>query len=751
MKTFPLKLWQRVVIVAATSSLPLLAIASYLIDVSVSKDIRFTLQEMRGNAFQRPLERLLDLLPRHQAAVRAARDGDVAAPAAVTNTEIEIDRVFAELAANGGGELARALKTTRAETNPAQDLQNRLSAAATGWRRLKLTETAKAVDDNQTETLVAEIRALIGHAGNASNLILDTDIDSFYLVDITLNALPQTQERLGDITLKVGQWLRQGQVQSRLTQIVVMAALLRREDQDRITRDAEISVTSDGLAHGVSRSLQERLPAAVKGYLAANQDFLDLLNRVGAGGRVTAADFEKAGWNARAESFRLWEISSRELDALLAARVADYRRAKFWDFASMGATLLVTALAVWLVSVEFDITDRKETEARLLRMKNHLANIIDSLPAALVGLDRAGAVTQWNRQAETLTGQPAATALGRAVLAVLPEFAPWITALRDQAKTGSRASLERMYLESLGERQVFDLMLYPLGAGGSEGAVLRIENITERESAQAMMIQSEKMMSLGGLAAGMAHEINNPLGIITQAAQNIERRVSPDLPANQRIAAELGLPLGKMQDYFKRREILIFIQDIRDASSRAAKIIANMLQFSRKGGTERHWASLAELVDRTVELAANDYDLRKQFDFRGIKIVREYQADLPDLPVVVVEIQQVLLNLLKNAAQALAPAASDRVPTITLRLRREERHAVIEVVDNGCGMDEKVSRRVFEPFFTTKPPGVGTGLGLSVSYTIVTQNHQGLLSVESSAGAGSRFTIKLPLHEGTCS
>jgi signal transduction histidine kinase len=110
-----------------------------------------------------------------------------------------------------------------------------------------------------------------------------------------------------------------------------------------------------------------------------------------------------------------------------------------------------------------------------------------------------------------------------------------------------------------------------------------------------------------------------------------------------------------------------------------------------------------------------------------------------------VEIEQVLLNLLKNSAHALALNPPDKEPRITLRLRREERYALIEVEDNGPGMNEKVRTRVFEPFFTTKEPGIGTGLGLSVSYMIVTQNHKGLMEVESTPGKGTCFKVRLPL------
>jgi signal transduction histidine kinase len=244
----------------------------------------------------------------------------------------------------------------------------------------------------------------------------------------------------------------------------------------------------------------------------------------------------------------------------------------------------------------------------------------------------------------------------------------------------------------------------------------------------------------------MAHEINNPLGIISQAAQNIERRVSPDLPANRKVAEELGVNLEAIRTYFDRRQIPDFIDSIREASLRASRIIINMLRFSRSAETTMQYASLSQIIDQALELAASDYDLKKKYDFKSIEIVRDY-ADVPEVPMVLVEIEQVMLNLLKNAAQAMDGNPPDRKPRIILRVRREDKYAVLEVEDNGPGMPEDIRRRVFEPFFTTKDPGIGTGLGLSVSYTIVTQNHKGLMEVESTPGKGTCFKVRLPLSK----
>ncbi|HTP06452.1 MAG TPA: PAS domain S-box protein [Nitrospirota bacterium] len=399
------------------------------------------------------------------------------------------------------------------------------------------------------------------------------------------------------------------------------------------------------------------------------------------------------------------------------------------------------------VGTTVDITDRKRAEAEINSLKNYLSNIIDSMPSILVGMDNTRTVTQWNRQAEAFTGIPAGEAIGKPIVDLLPDFAPWIMTMGTDMDEHRPLSMEKLLIEKEGKRRFYDLMLYPLLIHDVGGAVLRIEDVTERARIQELMVQTEKMMSIGGLAAGMAHEINNPLGIITQAAQNIERRISLELHANRKVSEELGLNLEGIRAYFDKRQISDAIASIRTASSRAAKIVANMLQFSRRADTTMEPASLAQIVDQALELAASDYDLKKKYDFRSIDIIKDYQ-DMPQVPIVSMEIEQVILNLLKNAAQAMIANPPDRRPSITLRLRCEGRYAVLEVEDNGPGITEDIRRKVFEPFFTTKEPGVGTGLGLSVSYMIVTQNHKGLMEVQSTPGRGTLFKVRLPIGEG---
>jgi len=303
---------------------------------------------------------------------------------------------------------------------------------------------------------------------------------------------------------------------------------------------------------------------------------------------------------------------------------------------------------------------------------------------------------------------------------------------------------EVLYIRPDGSERIALLMVVPF----NETTVFGIaRDITERKKTQELMIQTEKMMSVGGLAAGMAHELNNPLGGIMQGIQNIQRRLSPGMKGNVTAAGETGIDLMQLQVYMEKRSINSLLDGIRDSGMKAAHIIANMLQFSRKSGSKMAPTHLPQLIESVLEIAGKDYDLKKRYDFRNIEIIREVEQDVPLVPCTETEIEQVMLNLLKNAAQAMAEAGSKGAShQITIRLFTDDKKATIEVEDTGPGMDAETRKNIFEPFFTTKPVGEGTGLGMSVSYYIIVNNHRGTMEVKSDPGSGARFIVTLPLN-----
>ncbi len=169
------------------------------------------------------------------------------------------------------------------------------------------------------------------------------------------------------------------------------------------------------------------------------------------------------------------------------------------------------------------------------------------------------------------------------------------------------------------------------------------------------------------------------------------------------------------------------------------------IYFARKSDSVKQKHCLEELIEKTLDLSQNDYDLKERYDFNQISIVREYDPDLPAVLCEESKIQQVIFNVFKNAAEAMDERGQGREkPKLTIRLSSEKNYICIEIEDNGPGMDEKTRKRIFEPFFTTKAVDKGTGLGLSVSYYIIVEDHKGIMNVESFPGMGTRFIIRLP-------
>jgi len=394
-----------------------------------------------------------------------------------------------------------------------------------------------------------------------------------------------------------------------------------------------------------------------------------------------------------------------------------------------------------------DITDRKRAEQELLALRNYLENIVDSMPSVLVGVDADGIITQWNRAATEATGLTFDDAQGRLLTDALPEMALEIERIKEAIKTRSTWEDSKRSRMVDGEELYEDVTIYPLIANGVTGAVIRVDDITPRVRIEEMMIQTEKMMSVGGLAAGMAHEINNPLGIILASTKNITKRLSANGKKNRQVAEECGIDLTKLETYIGKRGIADNFDWIQQAGARAAHIVSNMLDFSRKSDAEMEKQAINALLDTTVDLVFNDFSIRDFYDITRINFVRDYEDNLPEIQMFRVEIEQVLLNLLKNSIQALAEMGDDQPdPRITLKTGQAGGYVFVEIGDNGPGMDEETRKRVFEPFYTTKEIGVGTGLGLSVSFFIVTKNHNGEFQVESEPGKGSRFTIVLPTN-----
>lgn len=260
------------------------------------------------------------------------------------------------------------------------------------------------------------------------------------------------------------------------------------------------------------------------------------------------------------------------------------------------------------------------------------------------------------------------------------------------------------------------------------------------EQTQQQLLQSEKLAAIGQLAAGVAHEINNPIGFVNSNLGSLKSYVGKliglvdayEAALPKELPAELAALRQATDLDFLREDIPALLAESEDGLQRVTRIVQNLKDFSRVDRTDRHRADLNAALESTLNVVWNELKYKAE-------VVREL-GQLPEVDCVPAQINQVFMNLLVNAAQAI-----EQRGTIYLRSGAGDDHVWFEIEDTGCGMPPDVKNRIFEPFYTTKPIGKGTGLGLSISYDIIVKKHSGRLEVSSEPGKGTKFRITLPL------
>lgn len=267
------------------------------------------------------------------------------------------------------------------------------------------------------------------------------------------------------------------------------------------------------------------------------------------------------------------------------------------------------------------------------------------------------------------------------------------------------------------------------------------ESMEELKATQAQLIHAEKMASLGELTAGIAHEIQNPLNFVNNFSE-----------VNTELIGELKEELEKGDI----EEVKVIANDIanneekiKHHGKRADAIVKGMLQHSRSSTGEKELTDINLLADEYLRLAFHGYRAKEKSFNAAFKT--EFDDLLPKIYVIPQEIGRVLLNLINNAFQAVYEKSKsgigDYSPIVIVRTKMLTNKIEINVKDNGPGIPADVKDKIFQPFFTTKPAGEGTGLGLSLSYDIITKGHGGELTLVTKEGAGSKFTISLPLQK----
>jgi PAS domain S-box-containing protein len=362
-----------------------------------------------------------------------------------------------------------------------------------------------------------------------------------------------------------------------------------------------------------------------------------------------------------------------------------------------------------------DITEREKLGEEVRRVERHLASVVDCASDLVISLDPLGRIVTWNRAAERASGLSAEQVRGRPLLDFCAADGRE-TMAAVLARTPQDEAIQHVEVPLItadGQRHVpiaWNCSPMRDDGGGLTAIVAVGRDLTEQKRLEAQLVQSAKMASLGVMAGGIAHEVRNPLSIISTSAQLLLEH--PDNPA---LHAECA-----------RR--------IYAATSRAAVIIEHLLKFSRPSHEQFKTVALNQVLDDTVSL------LNHQLHHANVALERQSEDNLPTIQGNPELLQQVFTNLVLNACAAMPNGG-----TLSISARSGPGPSLeVHVADSGCGIPPEQLGRIFDPFFTTRPVGKGTGLGLSISYSIV-QQHGGTIEVASTLNQGSTFTVRLPV------
>ncbi len=381
------------------------------------------------------------------------------------------------------------------------------------------------------------------------------------------------------------------------------------------------------------------------------------------------------------------------------------------DFLSSDDVELVETIADY-VAVALDnaqlYSSLEQKALEIARLKDFSENIVESLNVGVLAVDLDGIVESWNTRMEQLFGVTRQEAVGRQLGSLLPE-----ELAREIAARGDAEQITGIYKQRLqhqGKLLTLNVSIAPLVSKSSEriGRLLLFDDVTQRERMEEQMSQTEKLTSLGLLAAGVAHEVNTPLAVISNYIQMLAKQMPEGDP---------------------RQSI---IEKIVKQTFRASEIVNNLLNFSRTGAAEAADVDVNRVVEETLALVAHPLKTSQ------IQVVKQLGETLPPVRGSANKLQQVFLNLFLNARDAMPSGGM-----LEVRTGAHNGSVEIEVADTGAGIAREHIHRIFDPFFTTKSNGRGTGLGLSVSYGII-KEHSGKIDVRSTPGKGTSFHVEFP-------
>lgn len=383
--------------------------------------------------------------------------------------------------------------------------------------------------------------------------------------------------------------------------------------------------------------------------------------------------------------------------------------------------------------LEKEIDQHQQTAGKLKNSEAYIKNILESMPMMLMGITANGIVTQWNRKAEEITGIAADKALHN----YLWQIYPVITVSQQQVDQAIRQNRPLTIKHSQRGHFHFDIIIYPLHEQGETSVVILVEDVTQRILTENMLIQRDKMSSMGELASTMAQDIDIPLQAVLADVKAIEDFLATVKTGD--LSPEAAANLEKLQSL------------LTTASAKgvhASAIINNLLDFARSqdSGAKKN-TDMVELMEKSIALANNVIALPGQLNFRDIEIRRDFEQNLPAIPCYPAELQQVFLNLFRHSCHALASVTvPNHHPVISIQIMECYEALWIKIQHNGVGLSLDEQKYIFEPFFNNPTALDDPSKRLSFSYFIVAEHHKGQMAVTSDVAVGSTFHLQLLLQ-----
>lgn len=383
--------------------------------------------------------------------------------------------------------------------------------------------------------------------------------------------------------------------------------------------------------------------------------------------------------------------------------------------------------------LEQEISEHVSTSTRLRSSEGYITDILKSMPLMLIGLNKEGLITQWNRCAEETTSILAENSLGKSLWEVYPA----ITLSSEQVDEAITSGKTITIKHSQRGQYYYDITIYPLQAQSELGVVILIDDITKKILAENMLIQNDKMSSVGELAAAMAHDINIPL-----------QSILFDLRSFQHLLTDSTTNLNEITDSKTFDTLKGLMEDAYEKGESMAAIAHNLQDFARGRSNEKQLANIVDIMEHTLELAGDVISIPSRLKFKDIQIERIYQNDLPMIPCYVAELQHVFLSLFRHTCDALSGVErADYEPSIKIQMNVSYDSFWIRIQHNGVGLSSEEQMYLFEPVFR-KDSTVETydaSQRLSFAYFIIAEQHQGQMAVTSDVELGTTFHIQLQL------